>query len=377
MRSQRSRKIPYRQLLLAAAGLAFMGLLFLPKADFISLGQNDFMPLYVAGGLAPGEDLYEPGPYADFAADRFQIDSPSLRFTRPPFYALLLKPLSWAPYSYAYAIWAALRLAAIAVFLWIWRTPSRSFVAVALCCSVPLFGALFNGQDAVFLPLILATAYKLHVNKPRIAGAILSLCAIKFHLFLTLPLLFLRRDRRPMLAGFVLGAAAEVMLSFVAAGWRWPEHYYRLLSDSRVMQVGVEADRSLMPNLHGMVAIAPAPNWFELALATAVFAGTALIARRAAMAPALALIVIAGVLISYHAFLADWVLVLFGCLLMWSWLPSGSAVRLLVFLLLTPPLALMQTQGPPLSAVPPSVLLACWTAFFWETLQYPEQPESA
>ena len=50
------------------------------------------------------------------------------------------------------------------------------------------------------------------------AGFVLSLSAIKFHLFLLLPLLVITQGKQRVLAGLTVGAAALEALSFIAAG---------------------------------------------------------------------------------------------------------------------------------------------------------------
>lgn len=362
--------------LLALAGLAFMAALFAPKAESIARGQNDFLPLYVAARLAPSGDLYSPEPYADLLAERFGVVSPSLRYSRPPFYALLLKPLAWLSYDAAYALWGVLRLAAVAAIALVWRGPGRWRVAAAICWSLPLISALLNGQDAVFLPLILAGACVLYHRQPFAAGLLLSLCSVKFHLFLALPLVFLRRDAGALLRGLACGALAAVVLSFWAAGPTWPLDYLRLLTDAEVMQVGLATDRSLMPNLHGLVGSLPLGDWLEWALAAGVFVATALVAPRLPFEPALAATTAAGVLISYHAFVADWSLLVFAGLAMWRRLPPSSPARLLVLALFAPPLVFLQTQPPPYSAVPAAVLLLAWAGFLLESRK-PTAPRPA
>src|SRR6185437_4648306 len=94
---------------------------------------------------------------------------------------------------------------------------------------------------------------------------ILSLCLIKFHLFLLLPVLFLGRREWRLMSGFALGATSLLVVSF-AAGLTWPQSYISLNLPA------VNEDSRLMPNLHGLSAHFPRPVFVEFFLSLAVIA---------------------------------------------------------------------------------------------------------
>ena len=107
----------------------------------------------------------------------------SVVYTRPAFYAVLLKPLAAFPQSIAYAIFS---LATLSSLLWFVVRFSKE------CPAVP------------FLPAILGIAILLTRRTTDFsAGIILSLCAIKVHLFLFLPVLWLLKKRWSILGGAV------------------------------------------------------------------------------------------------------------------------------------------------------------------------------
>ncbi len=351
---------------LAACGLVAMALLFAPRTKLIASAHYDFLPFYVAAGLAPSADLYDEDPYHSFGLDRYGKAYPYLVYIRLPFYALLLKPLSWLPYSAATVAWFVLRLAAALALLFMRWGPGRGWVAAALCWSIPLFGGLFNGQDAILLPAVLACGNAVSRTRPRLAGLVWSLCAIKFHLFVTLPLVFVRRGGGELLRGFAWGAAGLVALSFLAGGASWPLRYAEVLFDEELMMVGAAASPTIMPNLHGLASALGAGPVLEWTAAAVVVGATAWVAPRLELGAALAAAAAAGVLVSYHCFVADWVVVLFAVLLMWRYVEANIAIRLLGIALLAPPVIWMQLLGPPYSAVPATLLLACWGAFLWE-----------
>ena len=353
---------------LIVSGVITMTGLFGHRADDRHRGQNDFLPLYVAATLVPGDDLYEPNPYDEFSIDRFGMRFPTLRFTRPPFYALGLKPLTWLSYPTASTTWMAVQLSAMAAAPLVWGGGGWWFVLAAVCWSVPVAASLLNGQDVVLLPLILCGACWAQRDRPFMAGFLLSLCAIKFHLFLALPLLFIRRRGLVMFGGFIGGALLLLTLSFVAAGRNWPAEYWALLTDPIAMQVGVDGERLMMPNLHGMVTPLPGRDALEWILAGSVLVATAVAVPALAFEPALACVVAGGVLISHHAFIADWVLVLFACLLMWRHAAKGSGLRYVLLALMAPPLALLQVVGrAPYTSIPAAALLVAWVWFLCES----------
>src|SRR5262249_54354361 len=142
-------------------------------------------------------------------------------YSRPPFYALLLKPFAWGPYLTAYASFQVLSLGCLAAFLWLRRN-----ALLYACFSLPLAANFIQGQDLCLVLLALAFALIL-IEKQQdfAAGAVLSLGAIKFHLFLPLPLIFLVQRRWRILGGGLIGGSALVLLSVLAQGPGWVRQY--------------------------------------------------------------------------------------------------------------------------------------------------------
>jgi hypothetical protein len=89
-------------------------------------------------------------------------------YSRPPFYAALLRLLGWLPCRAAYWTFEGISLVAFAVFL------ICSFSSLCL----PLLSNLLNGQG-VTLVLLLAAGSILALRKDHdfVAGLLLSLCA--------------------------------------------------------------------------------------------------------------------------------------------------------------------------------------------------------
>ena len=313
------------------AGLFFVVMMSVDTADLWLKGANDFAPLYVGTQLVGTGDLYSPGPYYGFLRQRFGGINESLRYTRPPHHALMFWPLGRLPYNTAHLLWTLLRVAAVAGFLLLWRRPSRRDAVMFTALSLPLGISFFNGQDTPFLLLWIALA--LHwqgKGRPFLAGLALSLCAAKFHLFMLLPLLLFGQRRWRMTAGLATGAAVLLAASFAVAGAAWPVEYFATLTDGRV-HPGV----SNMPNLHGMFAGLPHAALLEILAGLAIVVGAWHVVRRSSFEVGLATVLAGGLLLSYHAYRADCVVLLPAVLLVLAANPLPST-RVLGTLLLTP-----------------------------------------
>ncbi len=267
----------------------------------ITAGQNDFVGFYVGGQEAASGDVYDSSRYYRFTEEEFSAHSEALVYIRPPFYALLFKPLAALDYQTAHFCWIGLRLLAVAAFLWLFPFPTRIDGVLAVCVSAPLASSLMNGQDIQDIAVLLVVVAlalrmeKAHTGLP--AGAVLSLCAIKFHLFFPLPLLIIARQRRDLVAGFFGAGVALAGLSFVAAGPTWPIAYIETLTQSRI-----NPSLQIMPNIHGLVGNLPGAILLEAGLALAVLGACWWVFRRATFEISVALAIVAGFLISYHSY---------------------------------------------------------------------------
>jgi hypothetical protein len=97
-----------------------------------------------------------------------------------------------------------------------------------------------------------------------------------------------------------------------------------------------------MPNLHGLLGGTP---WIEVAATLAVLALCGWALRRTGLTQGAAIVLVGGALTSYHAFLADWSLLLAAGLLVWESSRPGSALRLWTLAILAPPVALLVPLG--------------------------------
>jgi hypothetical protein len=252
-------------------------------------------------------------------------------YQRFPYYAAVEAPLRWLPYRQAYWVWQAVSLAAVLGFLAIYPGQPRWFKAMACCWSLPLANCFVMGQDVTLVLAVLAASLALLFRGRHFAaGCLIALCSIKFHLFVTLPLLVLTRRLWRFGAGSIAGGAVLLAASFAVQGWRWPADYVRMLRlPTSTPSYG------LMPNLNGLLSGHPhSPGLMALA-AGVVLASAALVMWRGKLTVAIAAALLSGLLLSYHAFIADAVLLIpAGFLLMRD--KSSLAHRAMGALLLSP-----------------------------------------
>ena len=320
-------------LFLAALFLLFMAYGMSFQGGELLDGKNDFAPVYAALRLVGTPYMYDADKIFEIIIEQIGGTSDSWRYTRLPFHALFLWPLGQLPYRTAYALYLVLQVAAVVAFAVLWRIPSRSHAVVFTLLSMPVFFSLLTGQDTVFLLLWVALAVRWESRgQPFRAGMILAMCAIKFHLFLFLPLLLLAHRRWSIAKGLAAGGTVLVALSFFAAGASWPLDYYRVLTDSRI-----NPWPPVMVNLHGMFYGLPGALPLELAGDVVIAAATWFTVRRVSFQQGLAVICIAGLITSFHGYTGDCVLLLPAGLILNSTI-SDRWVGLFAILFLTPPL---------------------------------------
>jgi hypothetical protein len=251
-----------------------------------------------------------------------------------------LSPLGLFEYETAYLLWVLLRVAAIIGFVMLWPAgESKADTALFVCMSLPVFTALITGQDVLLVLPLIALAVRYEPTRPFISGLALSLCAIKFHLFVLLPVLFVAQRRWDVVRGFAAGGAALLALSFAAGGWNWPAAYYGTLTDGRVHPGALN-----MPNLHGIGMPMP----LELAACALVGFGAWFAMRRTSFEIGLAIALIGGLLVSFHAYVMDGVILL-PALLAVLVRAQAEWLKLASVLMLSPLLPMMLVSGRPYS----------------------------
>ena len=193
-------------------------LLAWPVHPLFLRGQTDFVQLYTGAKLAGTGKLYDAEANYEWHQRLFGTRFPAVLHSRPAFYAVLLQPLGWMPYRAAFWLFVSLNVAAAA---WVFRRIlGRSPPSAIFCAVYPAtYLAILWGQD-VWLAVALFGASVMMLKRGHEAGAglAMSLCSIKAHLFLLVPLVLLAHRRWRILAGGAAGAAGLFLIGFVEDG---------------------------------------------------------------------------------------------------------------------------------------------------------------
>jgi hypothetical protein len=273
-------------------------------------------------------------------------------YTRPPFYAVLLRPLAAFPYRTAYAMFSLATLSGILWFVirFSGECPALPFLAAF---SIPVLAALCGGQDTPFLLVTIGLSVLLTARgRHFLAGLAMALCAIKFHLFLFLPVLWLLKKQWRTMGGAFCGTAILTALGVLFAGTDSLRQYWNVLRDP-----WINPSATGMPNLHGLVAALGLGRGAELALMAAVFLAFVWMTRQTGDYEfLLAACLVCGLLVSYHSGIAD-DLVLFAVFVLVFRSCDNVPLRVLSALILTPVPYFLALAGAPWSAALPGALL--------------------
>ncbi len=323
------------------------------QRKWVVAGANDFIP------LSCGPRLLERGELYDYQAlGREQVRytgmfSETHGYIRLPFHAVLLWPISRLPYRSAYWIWQALSVASFVGFILLWRPPELAKTFLWASLSMPAFVSMMRGQALCFVLLLVAVSACL-ARRERwfAAGMVFSLCAVKFRLFLLLPVLLLAQRRWGFVKGLLSGGTALAPISSAAAGWAWPLEF--LASANNPL---FSPNVGQMPNLHGLLAGLPFDRAFEVGIGALLAWGMWVVARRSSFVYALAYALVGGLLMSHHASMLDMAILLPACLVL-SEESQRRGVRVAAVLLLLPPLHVAVEIGRPASGVVVLLMLA-------------------
>ena len=317
------------------AGILFRAHLIHQLPREVELCASDFSAFYSGGSLVGSAHLYSPE--AAFAAQEKAIGChhENIVFIKPPFYALLMWPLAQLPFVPAFYLFRALVLAGVGLFLWLW--PGDRWVAAAICAwSVPLAATFTVGQDVIFILVAVLGAYRmLRSGREFTAGMLLGLCAVKWHLFLLLPVFLLRGRLWKTVAGGAAVGGVWIAMCFAAAGPAWLSAYRAALAGP-----GLDPFASNMVNLRGLFGY-HSPWIWPAAVVVAVLCG--FLIWRGPLEVALSAMLVGGVLITPHTTVCDATLFL-PALLLARKMESAMA-RALAALALTPFYLLLPRGG--------------------------------
>jgi len=202
------------------------------------------------------------------------------------------------------------------------------------------------------LALGVAAVYLDQAGRPGLAGLCLSLCTIKFHLFVFTPLALLMHRKWRFAASATLCVTLELVISFAVAGWRWPMQYWEFLGNPVLHPAPY-----VLPNVYGI-----AGTWvpLELLLTLALAAFTVYLCRRAKSFPAaFTLCIFAGLMVARHSYIQDYSLLLLIPLFL---PPESHLVRQLSMVLLSPFPYFLLMLDRPWGLITPVLLLVWFVA---------------
>lgn len=338
-------------------GVGFLCVLEFPYRNTVLLGHNDFSTFYAGGKLARTPALYNHESMRREVRALWPDSGDSEVYLRAPFYAVLLKPLAWLPYRAALIAFLCLTAGS---FLWfvIRFAKECAYLPLLAAFSVPMYLNINGGAD---VPLLLAAigGFILLTRRGRdfAAGLLLALCAIKFHLFVFVPLLLLLEKRWRILLGLAAGSVALAL----AGGITWIGPWLKLMFGPAITGIPIWK-LSPAPNIHGLVTVlgaGPALEYLLVAFVIAAFLWLCL--RVDNFELLLGVSLVCGLLVSFHSFTYD-------DLLLMPVLVLVSPVRILreiTGLALTPIAFLATFAGGLYSTVIPLLLLAFVGAAAW------------
>lgn len=331
-------------------GVAFLCALELPYGNSVLLGHNDFSTFYAGAKFARTPALYDHDIMRQTVREGWP-DSPDQEvYLRAPFYAMLLKPLTAFSYRTALIIFTCLTLGS---FLWFVIRFSKECpdLTILAAFSIPMFLNINGGADvALLLPLVGAFILLSRRGRDFAAGFVLAFCAIKFHLFVFVPLLLLFKKRWRMLAGASTGTALLALIGGISLLGPWLNVIFSPLITGMPIWKLCPA-----PNIHGLVTVlgGGAPIEFLLAGLVILFFVWACF-RTDNFELLLALSLICGLLVSFHSFAYD-DLLLMPVLVM---IAPLRLLRNIVGVALTPIVYLATFAGGLYSIILPLLLLA-------------------
>ena len=291
-------------------------------------GNNaDFDSFYAAGKLVVTGHLYDWD--AIQALQRQHSTNNTLAFGRIPAVALAFKPISALPRKWAAVLWLSIGVGALGSFVALWPLADRLRALAVACWSFPAAMVLAFGQDTLLFLFFAALALWLLIRGfDRSAGMVLSLCLIKPHLAVLLPVWLVATRKWRAVWAAVAGVTAILLVSFAIEGIDWPKRFLALVPRL--------ADAPLkMPTLRGLLWLVGGGLVPQIVLGFVILAALLYLGCRLDLTSGAALALAGGLLLSFHAYLYDAVLLLPALLVTWEG-DDRPSLRMWSLLLFTP-----------------------------------------
>jgi Glycosyltransferase family 87 len=303
------------------------------KADFSCFYRAGRM--VVSGDAARVYDLHAERQYDSQLHTSF-VDAAGHSFSLPfvfaPFVLLLFAPLSLLPYSQAEPVWYGMNVGMLLAVPFVlrrklgWGTRGVVIAILAPLSFVPVTMALMQGQPTILVLLIFALTFAaLSAGNEVRAGTLLALATFKPQLVIPALLALVAMRKWKALAAFASAGVVLVGISIGIAGWHATVNYpHAILEFSRLSEsIGGEHPEN-MPNVRGVVhrlfdsRISNAMQQsITLAITAALLTGMVLKLRRSRQffQISYSLVLAVTLLVSYHAYLHDFALLLLPCIL--------------------------------------------------------------
>ncbi|MGI9667586.1 MAG: glycosyltransferase family 87 protein, partial [Acidimicrobiia bacterium] len=245
------------------------------------------------------------------------------RYVNPPWYAMVMIPLSWIPFAWLYPLWTGAGLVIGALAIRKLKMPDPYRVGALILLSASAFLAVYYGQNTFFMVAILTlVVLALERGAMMIGGIGLAFIGFKPHLLLGIALWWITDFKRMKVAiSWVLGVT--FVLAVVSALWMpgsWRE-FFNAISDPDVLVMPskevsvVSAVRLLFAGFPAVIFVSGVLIVGAIALALVLT-----VRRNADDIPYVAAMAIAGsLLIAPRALVYDWLLlVVAGAVILWA-----------------------------------------------------------
>ncbi|MGH9663855.1 MAG: glycosyltransferase family 87 protein [Bryobacteraceae bacterium] len=361
------KRIPFVTLAIVLVASAFwvaVGSLVVPHAL-----HTDFLSFYTGGLLARQGSLhrlYDPAVQAAVERSLVPGSSVLMPFIRPPFYAVLLAPLTLLPLVAAFWTWLAAQLAAL-LGCWWWFARRFGYDALVFAALYyPTSVGLANGQDPVWMLAIFLCAYALAERQRDFAGgAVLGLAVIKFHLLFLMPVALAIERRWRMLAGFCGVGGLCAAVSLLLGGPGIAAQYYGLLHRRDIQTLDPTPVRMINVRSLALNVGVDSP-WITALLAAAVIGLLVVAARRAPLWRWFSAACAATLLVAPHIYNYDAGILLLPILLA-IFCSSSRFTRILAATAVIPIPHMAAFFGPPYSIAPVLVIFLFLTALARES----------
>ncbi len=320
---------------------------------------TDFVPFYAGARLAGTDRLYDREAIIEEQTTQFGIYYPEAMNLRPPIYYTVISPLGKLSRRTAERVWTAVMAAAVVGFLCVYPFEKRLWLILATAASFPIWVAVGTGQDVPLYLLAFGLAMWARSQGHNLAaGLCLSIMANKPHLILFVPLVLLLKREWSILAGMLLGGAFALIASFGVAGLDWPSAYLGMVLDPNA-----SPRPFLMPNYLAIADAIGLPA-LEYVLGFATLLMLIHVVRKLPLERALPIALLANLLCSHHAYVADCILVIPALLYLASEVETELA-RTVGLLALLPIFYIACLNG--LGALVAVLLAITFMAFYFQT----------